>query len=407
MRRICILQNTIQEYNWGARTVIADLLGKTSPSEKPQAELWMGAHPKAPSLVMLDGRSESLADIISADPEDVLGETVADRFGKRLPYLFKVLAAARPLSIQAHPNRTQAEKGFRREEMAGIPLDGPERNYRDADHKPECLCALTPFWALMGFRKIKDLTARLLTCCPKSLSVELGALERTPDSSGLKRVFESLLTLSAGRRENVVNEAMHAAREERVDADSCKWMHKLNRYYPDDIGALAPLFLNLVCLEPGQALFLPAGRLHSYLEGAGIELMANSDNVLRGGLTPKHVDVPELMNVLDFRERPLSILAPVKKNEYEVEYESRADEFVLSVICTPRDGAYRSREKRSVEILLCTEGEGKLTDRGNGEAFDVQKGLSFLVPAAVSQYSIEGKLTIYKAAVPLLKQHDY
>jgi len=401
MKRIGFLQNTIQEYSWGSRTVIADLLAKPSPAANPQAELWMGAHPKAPSQVAVDGCFISLADIISADPENVLGRAVADRFGKRLPFLFKVLAAARPLSIQAHPKRTQAKEGFEREEKAGIPLDGPERNYRDANHKPECLCALTPFWALLGFRKTKDLTARMQTCCSKSLSLELVALERTPDIGGLKRFFESLLTLTSGRRKNVIKESMAAAREERVDADSCMWMHVLNRYYPDDIGALAPLFLNLVCLEPGQALFLPAGQLHSYLEGAGIELMADSDNVLRGGLTSKHVDIPELMKVLDFRERPVSILAPVKKSEYEVAYESRADEFILSVICTPRDGVYRSREKRSVEILLCTEGEGILTDRGNGESFDVQKGISLLVPATVSQYIIKGKLTIYKAAVPV------
>ena len=400
MRRIGILQNTIQEYNWGSRTVIAGLLGKPSPSTKPQAELWMGAHPKAPSRIEVDGRSVSLTDVISKNPEDVLGKTVLSRFGNRLPYLFKVLASAQPLSIQAHPNKTQAKEGYEREEKMGILLDAPERNYRDANHKPECLCAMTTFWALKGFRKVKDLTARMQACCSKSLLTDLKEFERYPDPQGLKRFFESLLILSPDRRKKAVQEALSAAQEGRVDAESCEWMQKLNQYYPDDIGVLAPLFLNLVCLEPGQALFLPAGQLHSYLEGAGIELMANSDNVLRGGLTSKHVDVPELMNALDFRERPVSILAPVKKNEYEVVYESRAEEFVLSVICTPRDGVYQSRGKRSVEILLCTEGQGKLTDIGSGEQIDVRKGVSLLVPAAVTQYSIEGRVTIYKASVP-------
>lgn len=400
MRRIGILQNTIQEYGWGSRTVIAALLGKPTPSAKPQAELWMGTHLKAPSLIEINGHFESLTDVISINPEDVLGKTVAGRFDNRLPFLFKVLAASQPLSIQAHPNKTQAEKGFEREERAGIPLDDPERNYRDANHKPECLCALTHFWALKGFRKVKDMTALMQTCCSKSLSAELKKFERSPDLQGLKRFFESLLTLSPYRREKAVQEALKATQEGRVDSDSCGWVQKLHQYYPEDIGVLAPLFLNLVCLEPGQAMFLPAGQLHSYLEGAGIELMANSDNVLRGGLTPKHVDVPELMNVLDFRERPLSILAPVKKNEYEVVYESRAEEFVLSVICSPRNGVYQSKGNRSVEILLCTEGQGKLTDTGSGEQFDLRKGMSLLVPAAVSQYSIEGKVTIYKASVP-------
>jgi mannose-6-phosphate isomerase len=400
MRRIGILQNMIQEYGWGSCTVLADLLGKPSPSAEPQAELWMGAHPKATSQVMIDAHWQSLADVIAANPEDVLGKTVAGRFGGRLPYLFKVLAAAQPLSIQAHPDKARAIEGFEREEKAGIPMDAPERNYRDANHKPECLCALTPFWALKGFRKVKNLTARMQTCCSKSLPVELDSLERTPDPRGLKRFFGSLLTLSSGRREKAITEAMDAAREGRVDTDSCKWMHKLNQYYPGDIGILAPLFLNLVCLEPGQAMFLPAGQLHSYLEGAGIELMANSDNVLRGGLTRKHVDAAELMNVLDFRNRPVSILAPAKKTEYEVVYESRAEEFVLSVICPPRDGIYRSGVKRSVEILLSTEGKGTLKDTGSGEQIDFRKGMSLLVPAAVSQYSIEGKVTVYKATVP-------
>jgi len=401
MRRIGILQNTIQEYVWGSRTVIAELLGQPSPSAKPQAELWMGAHPKAPSMVKIDGHSELLIEVVANNPDDVLGKTVAGRFNNHLPFLFKVLAAAQPLSIQAHPNKAQAKQGFESEEKAGILLDAPERNYRDANHKPECLCALTTFWALKGFRKVKDVAARMQTCCSKSLSAELKELERSHDSQGLKRFFESLLTLSPDRKKKAVQEALNTVREGKVDADSCRWMQKLHQYYPDDIGVLAPLFLNMVCLEPGQAMFLSAGQLHSYLEGAGIELMANSDNVLRGGLTPKHVDVPELMSVLDFRARPVSILAPVKKNEYEVVYESSAGEFVLSVICTPRDGIYQSRGKRSVEILLCTEGQGKLTDIDSGYLIDVRKGMSLLVPAAVSQYSIEGKVTIYKASVPL------
>jgi len=400
MRRIGILQNTIQEYGWGSRSVIAALLGRSTPSEKPQAELWLGAHPSAPSLVMTDGRWESLAELIARNPAEILGESVAGRFENRLPYLFKVLAAAEPLSIQAHPDRTRAEAGFKREEKAGIAPDAPERNYRDKNHKPECLCALAPFWALQSFRKAKEAAARVRACCSNSLAPELKALEDGPDSKGLKRFFESLMTLSPAQRTGVVRETLESARRGRVDNESCRWMRKLSQRYPDDIGVLAPLFLNLVFLEPGQALFLQPGQLHSYLEGAGIELMANSDNVLRGGLTVKHVDVAELINVLDFRPRPVSILLPVKKNEYELRYESGAEEFVLSVICLSGSGRYLSRAERSVEILLCTEGEGVLQDGESGERFVLRKGRSLLVPAAVSQYCIEGSITIYKAAVP-------
>lgn len=402
MKRIGILQNPIQEYAWGSRTVIAELLGNPSPSARPQAELWMGAHPKAPSQVMMDGRWEKLGDVIAANPEEVLGKEALSRFGPRLPYLFKVLAAAQPLSIQAHPNQLQAERGFDREEKANIPLDAPERNYRDAYHKPECLCALTPFWALKGFRKVEVIAARMQACCPESLPAENKKLARAPDARGLKQFFESLMMLPSIRRKKSIREAVDAAREGRVDAASCRWIETLHQYYPDDIGVLAPLYLNLVVLEPGQALFLLPGELHSYLEGAAVELMADSDNVLRGGLTHKHVDVPELLTILSFKQRPVSILAPKKKNEYEVVYPVGADEFVLSAICLPYNGVYHSRQRRGVETLLCLEGEGKITDIGSGEQFEVRKGVSFLVPAVVVRYSIEGNLTIYKASVPYL-----
>jgi mannose-6-phosphate isomerase len=342
-----------------------------------------------------------LADLIAQHPEDILGEIVVRRFGHNLPYLFKVLAAAQPLSIQAHPNLAQAKRGFECEEKAGIPMDGPQRNYKDLNHKPECICALTHFWALNGFRRIKEILSNLRECCPRNLATELAEVERAADASGLKRFFKALMTLEAARKEQVIQEALQAAQKGSGDDPAYEWVLKLYQAYPDDIGVLAPLFLNLVCLEPGQAKFLPSGQLHSYLDGTGIELMANSDNVLRGGLTPKHVDVSELLIVLDFEERPLSILSPVKKDDYEVVYDSNADEFVLSVICPPAGSVYTSSANRSVETLLCTKGRATLTDAGSGDKIDIQGGVSVLVPAAVQQYRIEGWATVYKAAVPL------
>jgi len=401
MKTIGVMQNTIQEYPWGSFSAIPELLGMPAPSDRPQAALWMGAHPKASSLGMVDGHTRSLKDLIEKYPEDVLGKSTAKRFGNRLPYLFKVLAAAKPLSIQAHPNLTQAVCGFERENDANISLDSPQRNYKDDNHKPECICAVTDFWALNGFRKISDIISRLELCGSMLLEKALEKLHRVSDSAGLKHFFGVLMTLDTESRQQILEHALGKAEKHINDDPSYEWMLKLHEEYPGDIGVLSPLILNLVCLEPGQAMFLPAGEFHSYLDGTGIELMANSDNVLRGGLTPKHVDVPELLNVLNFEERELEILSPQKIRDYEVEYDSRADEFVLSVICLPGEKMYNSPLTRSVEILLCTAGKARITMSGEDDPIDIKKGDSVLVPSAVKQYHICGETTLYKAAVPL------
>jgi len=178
------------------------------------------------------------------------------------------------------------------------------------------------------------------------------------------------------------------------------WMTRLSNEYPSDIGIFGPLLLNLIELKPGDALFLPAGELHAYLEGVGMELMANSDNVLRGGLTSKHIDVPELLKVVNFNPRPVNVLKAVKKNKNESVYASEADEFVLSVVCASAGSPYQSSESRSVEILLCTEGTACLKDNGTQELINIKKGDSAIIPAAVVGYSISGDALIYKAAVP-------
>ncbi len=400
MASIRILENTIQEYAWGSFTAIPGLLGRTSPAEMPQAELWMGAHPKAPSKVVCDGRSESLIDWIARDPERVLGKSVAETFGSRLPFLFKVLAAAAPLSIQAHPDRENACRGFAAENRRGIPLSAPERNYRDDNHKPECLCALTPFAALIGFRSVAQIRAYLTRCAAEPLAGALRGLVQPPASEGLKRFFSNLMALDDGQRQTAVRSAVQAAKTlEKSDA-AFSWLLSLQRAYPDDIGVLAPLFLNLVELEPGQALYLGAGDLHAYLEGMGIELMANSDNVLRGGLTPKHIDTAELVRVLDFREKAPEILRPQQQDGGVWAYETPAAEFSLSVIRLSPQSDYVSPSNRSVEIFLCTEGAAVITDVKRSESLSVSRGTSVLVPAAVAQYRLTGSAVLYRASVP-------
>lgn len=401
MRKVGLLKNSVQEYAWGSKTAIPELLGQGGPTNIPQAELWMGAHPKAPSQVYCDGLWRSLLEVIDESPEEILGKEVAFKFADQLPFLFKVLAAAKPLSIQAHPNKGQAKQGFIRENKLGLPLDAVNRNYRDDNHKPEIICALTPFWALNGFRQIKEILKLLEEIQAPSLAETLSLLRKHSNREGLKRFFKHLMTMDEEKQRKIVQVAVAFAERQINEEPAWKWMVKLNEEYPGDMGVLAPAFLNLVQLEPQQAMYLPAGELHAYLEGVGIELMANSDNVLRGGLTPKHIDVQELLKILSFSEVTLNILRPERVASGEKVYATGTAEFVLSIIEVSERTSFRSAQKRSVEMMLCTKGEATVTDLGDGEGTGLTKGTSIVVPAAVGQYCIEGEATIYKAAVPL------
>jgi len=401
MKKICLMKNTIQEYAWGSHTAIADLVGNNSPSTKPQAELWMGAHPKAPSLVKYDDKWLSLLELIKQFPADILGKDIAAKFDNKLPYLFKVLAASKPLSIQAHPGIKQAKQGFERENRLGIPLDSPNRNYKDENHKPECICALTPFMALCGFRKISEIIFLMEKICLKVLYKELDNLKKQPNPEGMKSFFRSLITINGQRKKQIIEHTITNAQKLSEANPGFKWMINLYKEYPDDMGIFAPVLLNLISLKPGQALFLPSGELHAYLDGLGVELMANSDNVLRGGLTKKHIDVPELLNVLNFEETDVNILLSQKDKDCEGVYHSMAEEFVLSVISDEKNISYTSPEKRSVEIILCTDGKACITDISINENILLKKGTSVIIPSSVNKYSIEGKATLYKASVPV------
>jgi mannose-6-phosphate isomerase len=402
MDGIRILRNPIQNYSWGSKSFIPQLTGETTPENTPQAELWMGAHPKAPSLVWHDGEWVPLPKLIREDPEGVLGKSVAKKFLNKLPFLFKVLAAEKPLSIQAHPNRDQARQGFSRENSWGVPLNAPHRNYKDDNHKPEIICALTPFWALIGFRKLEEIVA---------LTDQLGVSsfsDRIMDSGGqvyhesLRRLFTDLLTMNRDNQRRMVAEVVESC-EKHASADKAfEWTVKLNRAYAGDTGVLSPLFMKIVCLEPGgEAMYIPSGQLHSYLEGAGIELMANSDNVLRGGLTPKNIDVPELLDILDFSASERCLLNPERGMNGEKLYPCPAEEFMLSTISLNEGTVFLSPEKRSVEMMICTEGEAKIIDSDRREDLSLNKGTAIIVPASAGPYRIEGTCTLYKATVPL------
>jgi len=401
MEHIGILKNTIQEYAWGSHTAIAELLGRPAPSENPQAELWMGAHPRSPSLVDIGGEWVPLTEAIRRHPQPVLGAETAGRYHSQLPYLFKVLAAAKPLSIQAHPSMPQAIAGFERENQRGIAIDAPERNYRDPNHKPECLCALTPFWALSGFRPTEDILRLLASVWPDRRMTDLDLLASDGNGEGAKRFFGFLMSLSEREKLGIIQAATGKLQSLPEEESAYRWAEALCREHPADIGVLSPMLLNLVCLEPRQAIYLPAGTLHAYLDGVGIELMANSDNVLRGGLTRKHIDVPELLSVVDFSQSDGTTIAPVQAGPSEYTYVCPAEEFELSLLSTKSDLAYKSSKNRSVEILLCVKGQALVTERGGYVRTAMRKGTSVIVPASVNGYDIEGDADIFRAAVPM------
>ncbi len=299
------LHNELRHYAWGSKTAMAELFGR-SPSGEPEAELWVGAHPDSPSLAELDGTATALDELIASHPESLLGTPIANAYG-RLPFLMKVLAAGAPLSLQVHPTREQAQSGFAAENTAGIPHDAPHRNYRDDNHKPEMLYALTDFTALCGFRPLVD-SARFLSQLADSVQEEPAAAElqeladilrSDAHENSLYTVFDRLLHSDPDCRD-----AYDAALRTLADAEgtdpALTTAASLSSDYPQDAGSVLSLLLNLVTLQRGEAIWLPAGNIHAYLRGLGIEVMSSSDNVLRGGLTKKYVDTRELMKTVNF-----------------------------------------------------------------------------------------------------------
>ncbi len=394
-----LLENVVQPYAWGSRTAIAALQGRPTPSTSPEAELWMGAHPSAPSRVAGSGRR--LTERIESDPEATLGAAVASAFGPTLPFLLKVLAADQPLSLQAHPSLAQAREGFDLEEARGVPRSAPHRNYKDRNHKPELLCALTPFDALCGFRAAADLLALLDALAVPALDPLQQIVASAPDAGGIRAAFTWLTTRPAEARAPLVRATVDGCARLRDHgspwADACAWSARLAALHPDDVGVVSALMLNLVHLAPGEAIYLPAGNLHAYLSGVGIEIMANSDNVLRGGLTPKHVDVDELLRVLVFRSIDVPLVRPERAADGEEWWPTPAREFRLSRIRL--DGPAFEARVSGPEIVLCTEGAVTVEDR-DGEV-ELARGASAFVPARAAAWRARGAGTLFRATVGL------
>ncbi|GLX54381.1 mannose-6-phosphate isomerase, class I [Streptomyces hygroscopicus subsp. hygroscopicus] len=378
------LDNTVRPYAWGSPTAIPELLG-VEPTGEPQAEMWMGAHPGAPSRTARG----TLAEVIDADPERELGREAVARFGPRLPFLLKILAAAAPLSLQVHPDLKQAREGYDDEERRGVPLDAPHRNYKDANHKPELICALTEFDGLCGFRhpaRAADLLAGLGV---DSLKPYVDLLHAHPEDAALREVLTAILTADPDDMARTVAEAGAACA--RLGGDYAPYAD-LAHHYPGDPGVLAAMLLNHVRLQPGEALFLGAGVPHAYLSGLGVEIMANSDNVLRCGLTPKHVDVPELLRVVRFEAGDPGVLRPEAAPDGEEVYETPIDEFRLSRYVLSEGGAARDLTRDTPQILLCTAGTVRVGEHELGP------GRSVFVPAG-EKAEVSGAGTVFRATV--------
>ena len=401
------LDNPVQDYAWGSKTALARLQGRP-PASDPEAELWIGAHPKAPSVVTLAGRRVTLDRLVADRPAETLG-SAADRFGPALPFLLKVLAVAEPLSIQAHPSLAQAADGFARDQAAGIPPDAPNRNYRDRNHKPELAVALEPYWMMTGFRPYAELVRNLEAVGVPELRDAIAVLRRRPTERELGSLLATALQLNEQQRADLVSRTEnYAASQLRgggngTDADAAaRWVERLAASYPGDAGVLSPYLLNLVRLAPGEGIFTDAGTLHAALSGTAVELQANSDNVLRGGLTVKHVDVPELLRVGRFVPQEAAVLDPAAAPNGERHYPTPAAEFALSSVALdrlPRDAGYFSATVNGPEILLVLHGDATVTD-GQGRSLDCRGGKALFVPAALGGYRAHGTALLFRARVP-------
>jgi mannose-6-phosphate isomerase len=361
-----LLRGAIRTYAWGSRTAIAEFTGRPVPAAHPEAELWLGANPGDPAFLEEPGGEVSLLQAVVADPEGQLGAAARARFGDALPFLLKVLAAEEPLSLQAHPSSEQAAEGYRREERLGIPVNSPVRNYRDSSHKPELLVALQPFEVLAGFRPAAETIKLLQALAVSDLDPFIDLLNDQSDADGLRALFTTWITapqpdvdvLVTAVLDGAINYLSSGATEFAAVA---KTVLELGERYPGDAGVLAALLLNRITLGPGEGIFLSAGNLHAYLRGVGLEVMANSDNVLRGGLTPKHVDVPELLRVLNFNPTTESQLrAPTHADGLASFYDTPTAEFAASMLTLGADQLGHEVDAPSrhdgPQILLCIEG---------------------------------------------------
>ena len=387
MLGILPLECAVRHYDWGSRSALGRLLGRPA-SGRPEAELWMGAHPAAPSVARVGARQVTLDRLIAQHPAETLGRAPLEGHDATLPFLFKVLALGKPVSVQAHPTRARAVRGFEAEQRAGVPLDAPHRSYKDRGHKPEVMMALEPMVVLSGIRPFDEIHAALTAAGVGELAAPASA--GVQDTAvAIRRLLRATMTLDA-----VSGARLHRRLVDGSTRDTAEGavLATLAGHFPDDPTVIAALLLNLVELEPGEALYTPPGRLHAFVSGAGIELMANSDNVLRAGLTSKHVDADELLAATDLRPAAPARIVPRTAGPAERVYPAPAEEFRLSVIDLEFGGSFTPQ---GAEILLLMGEAARL--RWPGGTLTVRRGDAVFVPASVTEYEARGTGRLYRA----------
>ena len=377
------LINSVQNYAWGSKTALTELYGLANPQQLPMAELWMGAHPKSSSKIEdASGQVVSLRDVIDGNQSALLGDAVAKRFGE-LPFLFKVLCAAQPLSIQVHPNKRNSEIGFAKENGAGIPMDAAERNYKDPNHKPELVFALTPFLAMNAFREFSEIVSLLQPVAGAHTAIA-HFLEQ-PNAERLSQLFAALLSMQGEEKSRAL--AILKAALETQQGEPWQTIRLIAEFYPDDSGLFSPLLLNVVKLNPGEAMFLFAETPHAYLQGVALEVMANSDNVLRAGLTPKYIDIPELVANVKFEAKPANqLLTTPVKHGAELDFPIPVNDFAFSL--HDLSAQETAIDQQSAAILFCVEGEAIL--RKGEQRLVLKPGESAFISAEESPVSVSG-----------------
>lgn len=386
------LRGTMVHYPWGTFERLHELLGST-PDGRPLAEFWLGAHPLAPSAL-----ESATLDTVLADRPQLLGEASVAEFGNQLPFLMKVLSARHPLSLQAHPNRAQAEEGYAAEQRAGIPLGAPHRTYKDPWPKPEIMIALEEFHSLTGFRDPAR-TAFLFRALNAGPDVDrlMAPLSARGGQAGLQEVFLEVLALGEGDR-HVVDAVLAASVTLRAEpgelGELARTALELDDVFPRDPGILAALLMNRVILAPGEALYIPSGRMHAHLRGTGIEVMASSDNVLRGGLTAKHIAVDELVRVVDFSWGDPEVLTGTETSRGIFDYPTHCHEFDVWRIEV--DAPVALPEPVGARIALVTRGEVTLDD--GRTVLELANGDSVFLPADNPSVTASGSGQVFLAS---------
>ncbi len=395
------LQSRVQKYSWGDPDLLPGFLGRHNASREPWAELWYGAHPRAPSTVITaDGEKLGLREVIARDPQGILGAGKGDN----LPFLLKILAVAKPLSLQVHPSAGKAARGYSRENLSVLPQDDEDRNYTDERHKPEFIVAMDRFEGMCGFRPLNEMLSIMRLVSGDEWEKYLGRLLEQPSKMEMAMLFYSFISMELADKARVLRAArrridriVSSAPSSSSEFRALKWVPALMDEFPNDMAALAPIMLNTFDMSPGEGLYVAPGQPHAYFRGCALEVMANSDNEVRAGLTLKRIDLTEFLALLNFDSAALSFCAPCAAAPGTISpYDIATDEFSLAVLRGSREGISCERDN-GPEILLCVEGPVRVT-AASGASYELKRGKALFIDASEGSYAVTGEGMLFRAA---------